>query len=214
MVGRILTHLKKRGRLVESLQHRLRVRRPRPPRPWATRKPRDYTVEQPGDWVQVDTLALRPLPGLVLKQFTARDVISRWDVVEVRRRATSSAAAAFLDTLQQRMPFPLRALQVDGGSEFAALFEQAGQQRGLRLLLLPPPRSPQLNGHVERAHRTHTEEFYEITPCSLPLTELNRELQAWERTYNTVRPHQALGFLTPQEFLAQSLSPRKELECH
>lgn len=53
-------------------------------------------------------------------------------------------------------------MQVDGGSEFAAGFEQACQQLGFRLFVLPP-RSPKLNGHVERAHRTHTEEFHEIT---------------------------------------------------
>ena len=213
MVGRILTHLKKRGRLVEPLQRRFRVRRPRPPRPWATRKPSDYRIEQPGDLVEVDTMDLRPVPGLVLKQFTARDVLSRWDVVEVRRRATSSAAAAFLDTLEERMPFPIRAIQVDGGSEFAALFEQACQQRGLRLLVLPP-RSPRLNGHVERANRTHTEEFYEVTPCSLQIAQLNQELRDWERTYNTVRPHQALGYRTPQEFLTHWASPSQLKECH
>lgn len=213
MVGRILTHLEKRGLLVEPLRGGWRVRRPRPPRPWATRKPRDYTVEQPGDLVEVDTMDLRPVPGLVLKQFTARDVVSRWDVVEVRRRATSRAAASFLETLQERMPFPIRAIQVDGGSEFAALFEQACQQRGLRLLVLPP-RSPKLNGHVERANRTHTEEFYEVTPCSLQIAQLNQELQDWERTYNTIRPHQALGYRTPQEFLTQRASPSQLKECH
>ncbi len=77
-----------------------------------------------------------------------------------------------------------------------------------------PPRSPKLNGRVERANRTHTEEFYEVTPFSLPLAQLNRELLAWERIYNTVRPHQALGYLTPLEFLAQSSSQRKDLLCH
>ena len=213
MVGRILTHLKKRGVLVEPLRRGRRVRRPRPPRPWAVRKPRDYRVEQPGDLVEVDTMDLRPLPGLVLKQFTARDVVSRWDVVEVRRRATSSAAAAFLDTLEERMPFPIRAIQVDGGSEFAAVFEQACQQRGLCLLVLPP-RSPKLNGHVERANRTHTEEFHEITAASLQITELNQELRDWERTYNTVRPHQALGYRTPQEFLTQCHPPSHTTRCH
>ena len=30
---------------------------------------------------------------------------------------------------------------------------------------------------------------------------LNRQLQAWERIYNTVRPHQSLGYRTPQQFL-------------
>src|SRR6185437_14485090 len=135
----------------------------------------------------VDTLDLRPLPGLVLKQFTARDVVSRWYVLEVRTRATSTTAAAFLSTLQARMPFPIRAVQVDGGSEFAADFEQACQQLGFRLFVLPP-RSPKLNGHVERANRTHTEEFHEITPTDWRLPALNRQLRAWEQTYNTVPP--------------------------
>jgi hypothetical protein len=36
------------------------------------------------------------------------------------------------------MSFPIRAVQVDGGSEFAAELEQAYQQRGLRLFVLPP----------------------------------------------------------------------------
>ncbi len=193
MVGRILTSLPQRGALRAPGVFRVKRRRGTAGRPWALRKPKDYAVEAPGDLVQLDTMDLRPTPNVVLKQFTARDVVSRWDVIEVHHRATSTAAPLFLDTLQRRLPFPLRAIQVDGGSEFAALFEAAYQQRGLRLFVLPP-RSPKLNGRVERANRTHTEEFYEIHACSLPITQLNRELEAWERTYNTVRPHQALGW--------------------
>jgi transposase InsO family protein len=213
MVGRILTSLRQRGALTSPLLFRVKRRRGRAGRPWALRKPKDYAVEKPGDLVQLDTMDLRPSPNVVLKQFTARDMISRWDVIEVHRRATSTAATLFLDTLQRRLPFPLRALQVDGGSEFAAVFEAACRQRHLRLFVLPPC-SPKLNGQVERANRTPTEEFYEVTPGSLPITDLNRQLEAWERIYNTVRPHQALGYLTPQEFLAQSSSPRRKLECH
>jgi transposase InsO family protein len=205
MVGRILAYLKKRGVLVEPPRRGVWVRGPRPPRDWR--------VEQPGDLLEVDTMDLRPVPGVGLKQFTARDVISRWDVIAVCRRTTSTAATAFLDTLQQRLPFPLRALQVEGGGEFAAAFEEACRQRGLPLFVLPP-RSPKLNGHVERANRTHTEEFYEVTPCSLQIAQLNRELQAWERTYNTVRPHQALGYRTPQQFLAQCHPPSHTTRCH
>ena len=77
-----------------------------------------------------------------------------------------------------------------------------------------PPRSPKLNGHVERANRTHTEEFYEITPTNFALAPLNAELRAWEHTYNTVRPHQALGYLTPAGLFAPSQPHRKELICH
>ncbi|MCH8346711.1 MAG: DDE-type integrase/transposase/recombinase [Chloroflexi bacterium] len=206
MVGRILTHLKARGVLVEPVRSGISTRKRLWRRPYATRKPKDYEVLEPGDLVEVDTLDVRPLPGVVLKHFTARDLVSRWDVLEVHTRATATTAAGFLDALEARMPFPVRAIQVDGGSEFQADFEQSCQDRGIRLFTLPP-RSPKLNGAVERAQRTHTEEFYEVTPFSIEIVPLNRELQAWELTYNTIRPHQALGYLTPQEFLAQLQSP-------
>jgi len=210
MVGRILHQLKRSGQLVEPPRHVVAgSRRPLRPRPYAVRKPRQYAVSRPGDMVQVDTLDVRPVPGVVFKQFTARDVVSRWDVIQAHGRATAYAATQFLDTLLHRMPFPIRALQVDGGSEFAAEFEQACQQRGLHLFVLPP-RSPKLNGAVERANRTHTEEFYQVTACSLEMKKLNRELRQWEKIYNTVRPHQSLGYLTPHQFLSQLSSQRKE----
>jgi len=180
-----------------------------PPRPYAVRKPKQDAVLEPGDLVEVDTVDVRPVPGVVFKQFTARDVVSRWDVIQAHTRATAFTTTEFLDTLQHRMPFPIRAVQVDGGSEFAAEFEQACRQRGLHLFVLPP-RSPKLNGAVERANHTHTEEFYQVTACSLEMKKLNRELRQWERIYNTVRPHQVLGYLTPQQFLRQTSSQRKE----
>lgn len=207
MVGRILGALKSKGLIREPLRSGSRRRWLRP-RPYAVRKPKEYQAIRPGDLVQVDTLDVRPLPGLVWKHFTGRDVVSRWDVLQAHTRATAATATEFLDSLQQRMPFPIRAVQVDGGSEFAAEFEQACQQRGLRLFVLPP-RSPKLNGAVERAQRTHTEEFYQVTDCSLEMAALNRELRQWEKTYNTVRPHQSLGYLTPLQFLQQWHSERK-----
>jgi transposase InsO family protein len=206
MVGRILRRLKQRGLLAEPPRWGVAVRKPRPPRPYAVRKPRDYRARQPGDIVQVDTLDLRPLPGVQLKHFTARDVVSRWDVLEVHTRATARAAAGFLDAIQQRMPFPVRAIQVDGGSEFQADFETECQRRQIRLFVLPP-RSPKLNGHVERAQRTHTEEFYEVWDLDWRVPALNRELRAWEGVYNRVRPHQSLGQRTPERFLSEIASP-------
>jgi putative transposase len=147
----------------------------------------------------------------VLKHFTARDVVSRWDVLEAHTRASSRTATAFMDTLLKRMPFPVKVIQVDGGSEFQDVFEEECQRRGIRLFVLPP-RSPKLNGHVERAQRTHTEEFYEVTDTGFEIAELNQALIEWERVYNTVRPHQALGYLTPEEFLKHHHQNRRKEE--
>lgn len=157
-VGRILGRLKARGALKEALQPRMACRHKRLPRAHAIREPKGYEVRAPGDLVQVDTMDLRPDPGKVFKHFTARDVISKHDVIGVASRATAGTAAAFLDRVVERIPFEVKAIQVDEGSEFYAEFELECQRRGIRLFVLPP-RSPKLNGCVERAHRTHDEEF-------------------------------------------------------
>jgi len=68
------------------------------------------------------------------------------------------------------------------GQQGEPAFDQVDPGGASRFVL--PPCSPKLNGQ---------EECYEVTPCSLPIADLNRELEAWERIYNTVRPHQALG---------------------
>lgn len=200
MVGRILGYLVRRAVLREPAGRRISARKRPWRRPYAVRKPRDWPVERPGDLVQLDTLDVRPVPALVLKQFTARDVVSRWDIVELGRRATARSAVAVLDALAARMPFPVRAISVDNGSEFMAEFEAACAARGIALFVLPI-RSPKLNGAVERGNRTHTEEFYEVTDAEPELGPLQAGLREWETTYNTVRPHQALGYLTPAEFL-------------
>jgi transposase InsO family protein len=201
MVGRILAALYRRGALLDPPA----VRVTRSLRPWrrphAVRKPPGWRVEQPGDLVELDTVHLAPAPGREARGFTARDVVSRWDVLGIAPRATAAAAAAFLAELADRIPFPLRAVQVDGGSEFMAEFEAACAARGIALYVLPP-RSPRLNGAVERANRTHAEEFYELTDAPSELEALQTGLADWELCYNTIRPHQALGYLTPAEYLA------------
>jgi putative transposase len=215
MVGRSLGDLKRRGALHEPPKSAVlrQARRKLRNRPWAIRKPKHWPIAQPGDLVEIDTKEIRMRGGVLLKHFSARDVVSRWDVVEVHRRATSLAAARFLDTLLDRVPFPVKALQVDGGSEFAAEFEEACQQKQLPLFVLPP-KSPKLNAHVERSHRTHNEEFYEVQAESDQLPVLNRQLRRWENTYNCVRPHQSLAYLTPLEFIARWKLNLRKAKCH
>ena len=213
-VGRILKKLKERGVLKEPLPNQISARKSRRQRPYAVRKPKDYLAREAGDIVEVDTLDMRPLPGLVLKHFTARDVIPRRDILEAHTGASSHTAAACIDTLLRPMPFPVRVIQVDGGSEFQDAFEEECQRRGIKLFILPP-RSPKLNGHVGRAQRTHTEEFYEVANTTPDIPELNQALLKREEVYNTVRPHQAPAYLTPQQFLeCYQQNQKREVRCH
>jgi putative transposase len=200
MVGRILHDLQRRRLLIAPVGTRLRPHA-RHARPYAVRKPKEHAVAAPGDLVQVDTMHLTPLPGLERRHFTAVDVVSRWSVTGVRATATAGTARDFLAELRHRLPFPLQAIQVDGGSEFMAEFEAACQEQAIALFVLPP-RSPKLNGHVERANGTHRREFWELYAGDLELPPLQDALRAWEDQSNQVRPHQALGYQTPAEYLA------------
>ena len=69
MVGRILTRLQQQGRLVEAPRSGVPgSRRALRLRPYAVRKPREYAASEPGDLVEVDTLDVRPIPGVVFNE--------------------------------------------------------------------------------------------------------------------------------------------------
>jgi len=214
MVGRILKYLKARGILREPVTNHISVRKRIRPRPYAVRKPREYKASSPGDLVELDTLDVRPLPGVILKHFSSYDVVSKWNVLGIYTRATATTARHFLDDMEGRTPNKIRAIQIDGGSEFQSVFEEGCRRRGIKLFVLPP-RSPKLNGGVERANRTHTEEFYEVTDSDFELADIRTKLLEWEKICNTYRPNQALHYLTPAEFLHQlNIDHKKEVRCH
>ena len=57
------------------------------------------------------------------------------------------------------------------------------------------PRSPHLNGKVERSQRADLEEFWPtVDPHSLDVRE---RLAEWQHFWNWERPHSALGGKTP-----------------
>ena len=74
-------------------------------------------------------------------------------------------------------------------------------------------RSPKLNGRVERANRTFKDEFYDCSSALPTVRDFAADLLRWEHVYNHIRPHQALDYLTPAEFLANwnATHPQEDL---
>jgi transposase InsO family protein len=195
-VGRILAYLRASGQLVDPPAVLRRQQRSWS-RNYARRKPRDYTAEAPGDLLQLDTVDYRPVPSTVLKQFTFIDVHSRYLATFGASNATAHSARRALISALERFPFHVRAIQVDGGSEFMSVFEDACRELGLDLFVLPP-RSPKLNGRVERANRTTREECHDCSTSPPTVAGLVHDLARYDRVYNRIRPHQALGLITPR----------------
>ncbi|BCP67622.1 hypothetical protein TthHB5018_c25560 (plasmid) [Thermus thermophilus] len=129
-------------------------------------------------------------------------------MAQVHGRATANLAAGFLSALVTKAPFPIRAVQVDGGSEFMAEFEEACRSLGIRLFVLPP-RSPKLNGHAGM-QRTFRDKFY-TRPLPRGLTRLQAEPDAYLAYYNRRRPHMALRGLSSCTLISQHGLPEIRL---
>jgi len=203
-VGRILSALIARGRVpaVPDLLRKIGPRGASKARPYAMRKPKEVEFAKPGDVVQIDTLSISLLPGRAIKQFTAYDPHAKWTVAAPYARATAKNAAEFLKRVQAQMPDPIKAIQIDGGSEFMAEFEQACQDAKLPLYVLPP-RSPKLNGAVERCNGVWRYEFYACNELPMNLQKLAERVDAFQHLYNHHRPHGALAGMTPAKYLSK-----------
>jgi transposase InsO family protein len=206
-VGRILAGLVKRGAVTPVPQLR---RRPAAKRfrftageRYARRLPKGRKAKLPGELVQIDTLFVNVRPDVAIKHFTAYDPVAKWTVGRVAGKASAVSASALLDKLIAEAPFPIRGIQVDGGSEFRAEFETLCKTRGLELFVLPPKR-PDLNGCVERAQSTWRYEFYGCYDLPHRLDKLQPFVDAFAHRFNHHRPHDALGGLTPAEYLKAS----------
>jgi putative transposase len=201
-VGRILKSLVERGLVMPVPQLIRKAGRKSAPkaRPHAIRKPKDVTFERPGDVIQIDTLTLNLAPGRTVKHFDAYDVYAKWTVAKPYAQATAANAADFLKKVTAEMPWPIKAIQIDGGSEFMAEFETACRDNNIPLYVLPP-RSPKLNGAVERCNGAWRYEFYATVDLPNHIDKIAEHVDAFQHLYNHHRPHGALDGLTPNEYL-------------
>lgn len=201
-VGRILSKLLSLGKIkpVSITWGSLRCKKSRVFKEHAKRWRRELKSLNPGELVQVDHMSVSVMPGQQVKHFNAICPVSRVTAGKVYKRATANNAKDFLKHLQETMPFPIRSIQVDGGSEFRRDFEQACADAGIALYVLPP-RSPELNGKVERCNRTMKQEFYWSYDASVSIPAINEYLQDYLKVYNNIRPHQALNKNSPMAYL-------------
>ena len=82
-------------------------------------------AKEPGELMQADHMSINFTEGGGVKEFKATCPVSKWSGLQVYSRATSRNAKRFLEYLCEQAPFPIRSMQVDGGSEFRDEFEQA-----------------------------------------------------------------------------------------
>jgi transposase InsO family protein len=165
----------------------------------------------PGHRVQLDVKFIAPLAGSRRKhyQFTAIDDCTRLRVLRIYPQLNQHSAIQFLDCVLEWLPFRVEVIQTDNGAQFQSLFHYHVLDKGVGHDYIKP-RTPRLNGKVERSHRIDAEEFYQLLDGVVidDTKVFNDKLREWENFYNYHRPHGGLGGQTPYERLKQRTQTR------
>ena len=149
----------------------------------------------------MDTVVFTLSQGGYRYLLTAIDDISKLAYARLYTTHSSAKAAEFLKRLHYLTEGEMINLHHDNGSEFQKDFEVACLK-----LSLPQwysrVRTPKDNAVLERFNRTIQEEFVDMIDIGFEdIEEFNNRLLDWLIEYNNERPHEALDYLTPLEYL-------------
>ena len=200
-VGRVLKYLMKKGKIqnIHQIKKRKSSYLKTAKRIRYAERIRKQKPTKPGELIQIDHMVLNLYNGLSFKEFRAVDPTTRLSISRIYNSASAVNAREFLKEVRKELEFEIISIQVDGGSEFMGEFEEYCEQEGIKLYVLPP-RSPKMNGYVERANETYRYEFWNVYEIPDTIEETRTLLRKFEYKYNFERMHQSLNYLTPIEY--------------
>jgi transposase InsO family protein len=193
---------------------------------------RTFVVPRPGELVQLDVKFVPyVVEGRRLYQYTAIDCCTRLRVVSFSEEMTNATSKAFVQFALSTFPFPVRCVQTDNDSTFTHWYtagpktplDRPVRKHPFTLMCeqfgashrLIPPRTPRLNGRVERSHQTDDQEFYNIRPYATRHA-LELAFRRWLYHYNHHRIHMGLGGDTPLAALRafEGYAHLKRVKCY
>jgi transposase InsO family protein len=194
---------------VGNVLRRARLTTPKPRKRRVQRRLSDYPY-QPGEVGQLDVKHWKR----AAYQYDIVDCATR---IKYKRLYPGCDPATTVDFLEHAVrffapAFCFETIQTDNGMEFVydqlpqtkpdtlTAMQRWLQEHGIRHGRIPP-RSPQLNGRIERSHGVDKDRYKKLTTNSHQKAELQAFLVEDCLDYNFYRPHSMLRMLTPVEFL-------------
>lgn len=163
--------------------------------PRIKRSPKEVT---PG-YIEMDSIIIYLL-GRKYCFSTIIDIVTKFAWCKLIPTLSSSWSRQALIEFRTFYQHPLRIIQTDNGSEFLGELNQYLEQQNIKHEFIYP-RSPKINGVVERFNRTIQEEFLiRQDEISYDKDLFNQKLTNYLIWYNTKRPHQSLNYMTPQSY--------------
>lgn len=167
------------------------------------RLPKNHDIVRPGDLIESD---MKHLPFLGQKRycFVAIDCAGKGVAIRISTTPSSHQNSSLVDQTKANFPFPIKAWENDNGSENLRDFYLK-----LRAEDIPQyftyPYCPKDKPFVERIIGTMEREFIQQGKLTSDLHEQQRLIDEWLDEYHNFRPHQSLGYLTPNEYYQKTL---------
>ena len=163
-------------------------------------------------YVEVDTI-LRFVNGMRLYVFNAVDIHTKFEFAYGYTSNNTRSSVDFLKKLLGVYPVKngIHTIQTDNGSEYLGKFHEYLQEEGIVHKYIYP-RCPRINGCVERSNRVLQESFVyqqEGVAYALGIQEFNKRLMDYLVWFNTQRPHESLGDVSPIQYVL-----KYHPECH
>jgi len=132
-------------------------------------------------------------------QHTVIDSFTRIRTIGLAENGNSETAVIVQTECEKRFPFLIACANTDNGSENEKDFDSYLEKNKI-VHFYSRSGTPTDNPRVERSHLTDDVEFYQRGNICKTFEEQKQKIADWEYRYNYVRPHQALGNLTPMAF--------------
>jgi putative transposase len=146
------------------------------------------------DFLQDALASGRKVRTLSIEDAYTREMLA----IEVDTSLPALRVVRVLDRLRQHRGMPVR-IVIDNGTEFTSkALDQWAYENKVTLHFITPGR-PMENGYIESFHGKFREECLN-EHWFLTLDDARETIESWRIDYNQVRPHSALGYLTPEEF--------------
>lgn len=175
---------------------------------WAKRKPakrlRARYSPKPTEfgYLQMDTV-FKIIEGVRSYFYSAIDVKLKFGLSLAYSRLNSQHTLDFFRKVELVYPLKIKSVQTDNGLEFLGIFDQYPQKNRIPHFFIYP-RCPKINGVVGRYQRTIQEEFLEPNLDLIHNPKLfSDKLAEYLLFYNLTRPHHALGFKSPLNYLVE-----------
>lgn len=159
-------------------------------------------VKIPG-YLQIDSIIVYVL-GKRYTFVSVIDICTKYAFARRVNTSTSDNTVMSLTAFLNQYPYPIHTIQTDNGHEFLGTFHEYCIRHQIKHEFIYP-RSPRINGVVERFNRTLQEEFINRhDEMDYDLPKFQRKLEEYLVWYNTKRPHMSLAYLSPIQFMTNN----------